>query len=191
MLIKKTYELSDFTPWSGAVSTWETIYNARQIDDLESYLNEIYPEGEIDETTLNDLLWFESDEILSALGIDEDEENEGETSEELQGRMYDELEELIDELDGEGEIDLIGYKIARDVLWDSTENNSFLTHENNIAQEFMNHRKAFVAAINTARDALVREFPDATIWDADDLDGASAEFIGDVYQAFEPVEENN
>lgn len=189
MLIKKTYELSDFTPWSGAVSTWETIWNAGQIDDLESYLEEFYGESEIDETTLNDLLWFDGDSILTALGIDDNSEY-GETAEELQGRMYDELEELIDELDSEGEIDLIGYKIARDVLWDSTENNSFITHENNIAQEFMNHRKAFVAAINTARNALVREFPDATIWDEDDLDGVSAEFIGDVYEAFTPDEEN-
>lgn len=74
MLIKKTYELSDFEPWSGAVSTWEAIENAGQLDDLESYLNEFYPEGEIDETALNDLLWFESEEILTALGIDEENE---------------------------------------------------------------------------------------------------------------------
>lgn len=74
MLIKKTYELSDFEPWSGAVSTWEAIENACQLDELESYLNEYYPEGEIDETTLNDLLWFESDEILTALKIDEENE---------------------------------------------------------------------------------------------------------------------
>lgn len=72
MIIKKTYEFSDFTPWSGAVSTWEAIENASQLDDLESYLTECYPEGEIDETTLNDLLWFWSDEILAALGIDEE-----------------------------------------------------------------------------------------------------------------------
>lgn len=74
MLIKKTYELSDFEPWSGAVSTWEAIENAGKLDELESYLNECYPDGEIDETTLNDLLWFWCDEILTALGIDEENE---------------------------------------------------------------------------------------------------------------------
>lgn len=67
MLIRKTYELSDFSPWGGAVSTWETIWNENQLDELESYLTEFHSEGEIDETTLNDILCNESDEILTAL----------------------------------------------------------------------------------------------------------------------------
>lgn len=185
MLIKKTYELSDFTPWSGAVSTWEAIENARQIDDLESYLEEFYPEGEIDETTLNDLLWFGSDDILAALGI-----AEGETIDELRGRMWDELEDLIDELGSDGEIDLIDYKIARDVLWDCTENHEEISHENNVAQDFINYREAFVKALHTASEALLKEYPDAGIWDGDDLDGVSIEFIGEVYESFSPYEEN-
>lgn len=62
--------IDGYTPWSGAVSTWEEIQEANKVDELEFLLEEIYPEG-IDETKLNDLLWFESDFIYSQLDMND------------------------------------------------------------------------------------------------------------------------
>ena len=41
----------------------------------------MYPEG-IDETKLNDILWFEEDWIFESLGITDEEDAEDETEEE-------------------------------------------------------------------------------------------------------------
>lgn len=79
--------VSEFTPWQGAVSTYDTIVEENKLDDLDFILEDIYPEG-ISEGQLNDILWFESDWLFENLGIKEDEEDEltcdscGETVEE-------------------------------------------------------------------------------------------------------------
>lgn len=79
--------VSEFTPWQGAVSTYDTIVEENKLDDLDFLLEDIYPEG-ISEGQLNDILWFESDWLFENLGIKEDEEDEltcdscGETVEE-------------------------------------------------------------------------------------------------------------
>ena len=67
--------LCNFKFWSGAKDTAEKIEEADKWDELENLISELYPDG-VDETTLNDLLWFDSDWILESLGIDEDEEEE-------------------------------------------------------------------------------------------------------------------
>ena len=79
--------VSEFTPWQGAVSTYDTIVEKNNLDELDFLLEELYPEG-ISEGQLNDILWFESDWLFENLGIKEDEEDEltcdscGETVEE-------------------------------------------------------------------------------------------------------------
>lgn len=79
--------VSEFTPWQGAVSTYDTIVEENKLDGLDFLLEELYPEG-ISEGQLNDILWFESDWLFENLGIKEDEEDEltcdscGETVEE-------------------------------------------------------------------------------------------------------------
>lgn len=78
--VKILCDLSDYTPWSGAVSTWEKIENEGKVDELDFMLEDTYPEG-LTMTELNDLLWFESDYVLDSLGINDDEE-EDEDSEE-------------------------------------------------------------------------------------------------------------
>ena len=77
MKIYKELDLTNFEPWSGAVDTYDTIYNADKLNDLEFLLEELYPDG-IEETQLNDLLWFESEWLLESLGISEEEEEEEE-----------------------------------------------------------------------------------------------------------------
>lgn len=69
--------INRFKPWSGAVSTWDTIVDEDKLDALEFILEDLYPEG-ITDTQLNDILWFESDWIYENLGIIEEDEEEDE-----------------------------------------------------------------------------------------------------------------
>ena len=67
--------LVDFDAWSGAKDTKETILNADKGEEFDSLIEELYPDG-LSETSLNDLLWFESGWIFEQLGISEEEEQE-------------------------------------------------------------------------------------------------------------------
>lgn len=73
MKLYRELDLSTFEAWSGAVETYETIKGADKLIDLECLLEDLYPDG-IEETQLNDLLWFESDWLYDCLGISEEEE---------------------------------------------------------------------------------------------------------------------
>ena len=82
MKIYKDESLSNFEWWSGAVATADRIWEERGTEgwnELEAILEDAYPDG-MDETELNDLLWFEPETIFEWLGIgneeDEDEEEE-------------------------------------------------------------------------------------------------------------------
>lgn len=77
MKLYRELDLTRFEPWSGAVDTYERIYNEGKLDDLESLLEELYPEG-IEETQLNDLLWFEDEWLFECLGIEEENNDEEE-----------------------------------------------------------------------------------------------------------------
>lgn len=71
--VKIISDLSDYTPWSGAVDTWNQIKDANKINELDAMLEEIYPDG-LTMTKLNDILWFDSEEVLFSLGIIEEVE---------------------------------------------------------------------------------------------------------------------
>lgn len=73
--------LYDYEPWSGAVDTWEKIVDADMVNALDRYLEDIYPEG-ITKTELNDILWFDGEEVLRDLGIAEETEDDDEDYEE-------------------------------------------------------------------------------------------------------------
>ena len=63
--------LRDFKAWSGAKDTQETILNEGKGEEFDSLIEELYPDG-IDETQLNDLLWFDKDRLYEMLGIAEE-----------------------------------------------------------------------------------------------------------------------
>ena len=73
--LKLIKPLADYQPWSGAVDTWEKITDAGLVDELDSILEDIYPDG-LTETELNDILWFEPEWVLEALGLQEEETDE-------------------------------------------------------------------------------------------------------------------
>ena len=62
MTITREINLYEFTPWSGAIDTWTAIKDHNKIDELETVLEDIHPEG-MTETELNDLLWFEPEMV--------------------------------------------------------------------------------------------------------------------------------
>lgn len=81
-LIIKTY-IDEYRPWSGAVDTYNKIIDADKLDELESLLEASYPNG-LTMTELNDILWLEGEQILSDLGISEEEVEDSEEDEELE-----------------------------------------------------------------------------------------------------------
>lgn len=66
MLIHTETSLRDFQFWAGGADRANCL-TSEQLDLVEEVLEEIYPNG-IDETELNDLLWFDEDIIAEWLG---------------------------------------------------------------------------------------------------------------------------
>lgn len=63
----------DFEPWSGARNTWEKIQDAGKEEEFFDALYDLFGGDEyVEETRVNDLLWFEPDFVLDFLGIEED-----------------------------------------------------------------------------------------------------------------------
>ncbi len=80
MTIKSDISLENFGAWSGGRSTLDRIINEGKCGELESMLEDLYPDGMTD-TQLNDLLWFDSDTVFEWLGI----------------RTYDQIKEELEE----------------------------------------------------------------------------------------------
>jgi hypothetical protein len=71
----KTYNdnatITNFKFWSGAEDNASRL-TYTELKELDSLLEELYPEG-IEETGLNDLMWFEFDSVCELLGLDVEE----------------------------------------------------------------------------------------------------------------------
>ena len=99
--MKITYELDleTFNAWSGAVDTLDRIQREGKCEELENILEDLYPDG-MTETQLNDLLWFDSEQVYEWLGIRSEEQIRSElkeAEEELTNMQNDLEEELNDE----------------------------------------------------------------------------------------------
>lgn len=68
MKIYSEISLENFEAWSGAINTLERIRNAGKCYQLESVLEEVYPDG-LSETQLNDLLWFDPNWCYEVCGM--------------------------------------------------------------------------------------------------------------------------
>lgn len=86
--LKVVSGFDSYSPWAGAEETYSRIAEAGKLGELEDWLEEMYPNG-IDETALNDLLWFDREEVLSAVGLSDDDgegdEDEGDDEDEDEG----------------------------------------------------------------------------------------------------------
>ena len=66
--------LLSFETWSGATETKNRIIEAGKGEEFDQLIEELYPDG-IDETMLNDILWFETEWVYESLGITEETED--------------------------------------------------------------------------------------------------------------------
>ena len=66
MKITKEVSLENFEAWSGGKDTLNELTSSECLQ-LESQLEDLYPDG-MDETQVNDILWFEQDWIAECLG---------------------------------------------------------------------------------------------------------------------------
>lgn len=71
MRIYREESLENFDFWSDAKQIADKL-TSEELEDLEPIIEDMYPDG-IDETELNDLLRFDTEEVLSWTGLTEDE----------------------------------------------------------------------------------------------------------------------
>ncbi len=69
MKVYSELSLRDFEFWAGAKENAEKL-TPEQLDEVEQFFDEIYSDG-VDETTINDIFWFDFDQICVWLGINE------------------------------------------------------------------------------------------------------------------------
>ena len=67
MKVYSELSLRDFEFWAGAKENAQKL-TPEQLDEVEHNLEDIYPDG-IDEITINDIFWFDFDQICVWLGI--------------------------------------------------------------------------------------------------------------------------
>lgn len=131
-MLYKEMSIHDFKPWAGAVDTYERLERNNKLNDLEWSLFEIFGKDDIEETELNDLLWFEPDTVYEMVGLktESDIEEEIEETESEIGYIteyIDTLEEDIQEYELGSEewqdamSNLAGYKLDLEDLYDRLE----------------------------------------------------------------------
>lgn len=99
MTITYDLDLDSFNAWSGAVDTLDRIQREGKCEELENILEDLYPDG-MTETQLNDLLWFDSEQVYEWLGIRSEEQIRKEIKE-AEDELADIQSDLEDELDDE------------------------------------------------------------------------------------------
>lgn len=77
MKVYQEISIRDFEAWGGALNTYDKIIKNDKEDEFDALIEELYPDG-IEETKLNDLLWFDDEWVLESLGIEEEDEDEEE-----------------------------------------------------------------------------------------------------------------
>lgn len=68
MTIKMERKFKEIETWGGACATKILIWKLDKGKTFEETIEELYPDG-IDETTLNDILWFEDEWIMEMYGL--------------------------------------------------------------------------------------------------------------------------
>ena len=127
MKIYSEINIADFKAWGGAIDTLDRIIAEDKCDELESILEDLYPDG-ISETKLNDLLWFDDEAVFGWLGIRTESEIRSELAE-----AKEELEEFKQNYadDCENENMTVEEKIK---LWKSNYEDDVLELEEKISE---------------------------------------------------------
>lgn len=126
MKVYSEISLENFEAWSGAINTLERIRNAGKCDLLESVLEKAYPDG-MNETQLNDILWFDDEWCYEMCGMRTESEIREEIEEaearleELKEEFEEEAEELREEFDSAEEAENAVDDLWRGVYADEAE----------------------------------------------------------------------
>lgn len=77
-IMKEISSIEYFEAWSGGADTLNKIIEAGSyyVNALDDLIYDYFGDEPIDETALNDFLWFDDDTIFDAIGLTEDEEEE-------------------------------------------------------------------------------------------------------------------
>ena len=97
MTITYDLDLNSFNAWSGAVDTLDRIQREGKCEELENILEDLYPDG-MTETQLNDLLWFDSEQVYEWLGIRSEELDDEDLTTEERAEIIDGYQPDIDEI---------------------------------------------------------------------------------------------
>ena len=65
-------DFSSYEPWGPAEATYTRIEDEDKLEEFESLMEELYPDG-IDKTTLNDILAYDSSWVFDMLGMDQED----------------------------------------------------------------------------------------------------------------------
>ena len=137
MTIKSEISLENFEAWSGGRSTLNRIINEGKCSQLESMLEEMYPDGMTD-TELNDLLWHDSDTVFEWLDI----------------RTYDQIKEELEEKKAELE------DLQSDYEFDTSDEDMTAEEKQEIYhadyEDDMEELKAEIAKLEEELDGIVQ-----------------------------------
>ena len=80
---KEITSLLEFTPWSGAIETYNKLLKAGKAEAFVDQLEAVFAGDDVSETEINNMLWFEPEECFRLVGLDKDgnEKSEGEEEE--------------------------------------------------------------------------------------------------------------
>ena len=85
---KEITSLLEFTPWSGAIETYNKLLKAGKAEEFVDHLEEVFAGDDVSETEINNMLWFEPETCYELVGLDkngnekEDEDEEEKEDEE-------------------------------------------------------------------------------------------------------------
>ena len=69
---KEITSLFEFTPWSGAIETYNKLLKAGKEEEFVDQLEEVFAGDDVSETEINNMLWFEPEECFRLVGLDKD-----------------------------------------------------------------------------------------------------------------------
>ena len=72
MLVYSEISLMQFETWSGATETKKIIIENDKVEEFEDLIEGSFPDG-LSATRLNDILWFDREQIFEYLGIENEE----------------------------------------------------------------------------------------------------------------------
>lgn len=68
------FNVDTFPWWSGAKDTIAEVRKANKMDELQAHIEDVFFKDVPTATQLNDYVWFNSEDIFNAIGIDKEEE---------------------------------------------------------------------------------------------------------------------